>query len=208
MKWSTRMAKLLLASNNRGKQREIQAILTHIDVELILPEQVGLLLEVEENGQTYAENAALKAVAFARAAGFPAMGDDSGLEVDALNGLPGLRSARFAPVPGASDADRRAYLLQRLAGQPRPWTARFRCVIALSTPAGQTFFSEGICPGEIIPQERGHEGFGYDPIFLLPELGKTMAELNLEIKNRLSHRGRAVLAAIPYFDSLFSQPSQ
>jgi XTP/dITP diphosphohydrolase len=96
------------------------------------------------------------------------LGDDSGLEVDALGGLPGIRSARFSPRPGATDADRRLYLLQRLQGHPRPWTARFRCTVALATPQGELYFAQGECPGEIIPDERGHNGFGYDPIFLLP----------------------------------------
>ena len=154
-------------------------------------------MDIEESGQTYAENATLKGVAFAQASGMMTLADDSGLEVEALDGLPGLRSARFAPKPGASDADRRAYLLERLSGAPRPWKARFRCLIALVSPDGEIHHSEGICPGEIIPEERGDNGFGYDPIFLLTELGQTMAELSMEQKNRLSHRARAVQAARP-----------
>lgn len=193
---------LLLASNNKGKLREIQALLQDENLELLLPTQIGLELEVAETGSTYAENAALKGVAFARAAGLLTLADDSGLEVDALGGQPGLHSARFNPKPGATDADRRHYLLERLQGSPRPWTARFRCVLALVTPEEEIRFVEGICPGEIIPEERGQNGFGYDPIFLLPELGQTMAELEVEVKNRLSHRGRAVLAARPIIASL------
>jgi XTP/dITP diphosphohydrolase len=189
--------KLLLATNNRGKLKEIQALLGDFDLELVTPQQVGLEMEVEEHGQTYAENAALKAQAFAQASGLLTLADDSGLEVDALDGQPGLHSARFSPLPGASDADRRAYLLEHLTGVPQPWTARFRCVIALALPKGEMRFCEGRCEGQIIPQERGANGFGYDPIFWLPELGKTMAELQMEEKNRLSHRARAVLAARP-----------
>jgi XTP/dITP diphosphohydrolase len=156
-----------------------------------------LNIEVDETGQTYVQNAALKALAFAKATGMLALADDSGLEVDALGGLPGLHSARFAPQPGAQDADRRAYLLERLQGNPRPWLARFRCVIAVAREAERPRFAEGVCQGEIIPEERGQNGFGYDPIFLIPDLGKTMAELSMEEKNQLSHRARAVLAARP-----------
>jgi len=189
--------RLLLASNNPGKLKEIQALLQDLDLELVTPAQLGIELEVEETGQTYAENALLKGSAWARATGLLIMADDSGLEVQALGGLPGVHSARFSPQPGASDADRRIYLLERLKGKPHPWTARFRCVIAMVTSAGEVRFAEGVCPGEIIPEEFGHNGFGYDPIFYLPELGRTMAELVMEEKNRLSHRARAVMAARP-----------
>jgi XTP/dITP diphosphohydrolase len=189
--------KLLLASNNPGKLREMRALLEDMPLELVTPQQAGLELEVAEDGSTYAENASRKALAFARAAGMLTLADDSGLEVAALGGEPGLYSARYMPKPGATDADRRAYLLQKLRGLPRPWLARFRCTVALADPAGRVQFAEGACPGEIIPQERGQDGFGYDPIFLLPELGRTMAELTMQEKNRLSHRARAVLAARP-----------
>jgi XTP/dITP diphosphohydrolase len=191
------MSKLLVATQNRGKIREIEALIADLKIELVTPLQLGLNLNVDESGQTYAQNAALKAIAFANATGMLALADDSGLEVDALDGLPGLHSARFAPQPGAKDADRRVYLLERLQGNSRPWLARFRCVIALAREGDQPRFAEGVCRGEIIPDERGQNGFGYDPIFLIPELGKTMAELSMEEKNRLSHRARAVLAARP-----------
>jgi len=191
------MPKLLLATNNRGKVREIQALLNDLDVELILPADLGLELLVTEEGQTYAENAARKALAFARASGRIALGDDSGLEVDALDGKPGLHSHRFAPWPDATDANRRAYLLQRLQGRPRPWTVRFRATVAIATPAGEVRYAVGACEGEIIPEERGTNGFGYDPIFLIPALGKTMAELSMNEKNRLSHRARAIQNALP-----------
>jgi XTP/dITP diphosphohydrolase len=189
------MLKLLLASNNSGKLREILALLEDLPLELVTPRQAGLLLDVAEDGSTYAENAARKALAFSRAGGMLTLADDSGLEVEALHGEPGLHSARYLRKPGATDADRRAFLLQKLKGLPRPWQARFRCTVALADPSGEIQFAEGACSGEIIPEERGQDGFGYDPIFLLPDLGRTMAELSLEEKNRLSHRARAIIAA-------------
>lgn len=189
------MSKLLLATNNPGKIREIMAITRDWGVEILTPAQIGLQLEVEEIGKTYAENAALKAQTFAQATGILSMADDSGLEVDALDGKPGLYSARFSPLPNASDADRRTYLLEQLHGRARPWTARFRCIIAVAFPEGETRFAEGLCSGEIIPEERGSNGFGYDPIFLLPDCGLTMAQLPMQEKNQLSHRARAVHAA-------------
>ncbi|KAF0109255.1 MAG: dITP/XTP pyrophosphatase [Anaerolineaceae bacterium] len=189
--------KLLLATNNPGKVAEMKALLDGLPLDLLTPADIGLTLEVAEDGQTYAENAARKAEAFARAGGLAALADDSGLEVDALDGRPGLHSHRFAPQAGATDADRRAYLLQQLAGKPRPWTARFRATVAVAAPGRETRFAAGTCEGEIIPEERGTNGFGYDPIFLVPEFGRTMAELTMDEKNRLSHRARAVQNAVP-----------
>jgi XTP/dITP diphosphohydrolase len=191
------VSKLLIATHNQGKLKEIRALLSGLELELVTPAQLMLRLTVDEHGDTYAQNAALKSQAFARLSGLLTMADDSGLEVDALGGAPGLHSARFSPCPGATDADRRALLLEHLAGKPPPWTARFRCVVALSAPGGPTRFSEGVCSGEIIREERGQNGFGYDPIFFVPEVRLTMAELSMEEKNRLSHRARAVLAAQP-----------
>jgi XTP/dITP diphosphohydrolase len=193
----TDMQAVIIATNNPGKRKEIQALLSDLPVQVVTPRQIGLELEVEEDGQNYAENAARKALAFARASGLIALGDDSGLEVDPLGGLPGLRSARFAPQPGASDADRRKYLLEQLREIPRPWTAHFHCTVALARPDGEVRYAEGDCWGEIIPEERGEQGFGYDPIFWIPEEGKTMAELSLEKKNLLSHRANAVQTARP-----------
>jgi XTP/dITP diphosphohydrolase len=189
--------KLLIASNNHGKLGEILDLLKDLEFELLTPDQLGLDLQVDEVGETYAQNAALKGHAFARSSGVLALADDSGLEVDALNGAPGLHSARYVNRAGATNADRRQALLQALAGLPHPWTARFRCVVALVQPTGELHFAEGICPGEIIPEERGQGGFGYDPIFYLPEMHCTMAELAMEQKNRLSHRARAILAMRP-----------
>jgi XTP/dITP diphosphohydrolase len=199
------MCKLLLASGNRGKLLEIQALLQDLNLALITPSQAGIKLEVKEDGSTYAENAARKALAYAREAGLLTLADDSGLEVDALDGAPGLYSARLASRPGATDADRRAVLLARLQATPRPWLARFHCTVALADPSGEVRFAQGECPGEIIPEERGQNGFGYDPIFFLPEMGKTMAELKLEEKNRLSHRAKAVRAAIPHLAAMLAK---
>jgi len=188
---------LLIATNNKGKVAELCELLTGLQVTLVTPAEIGLTLEVEEDGSTYAENASKKALAFAAASGLVALADDSGLEVDALDGQPGLHSARYSPQPGATDADRRKYLLGKLSGKPRPWLARFRATIAIVAPGQTPRLAEGICEGEIIPGERGTGGFGYDPIFLLTELGLTMAELPMDEKNRLSHRARAVQNAIP-----------
>jgi len=191
------MTSLLIATNNQGKQVEIRSLLIDLHLEILMPADLGLRLEVKEDGTTYQENAGKKASAFAAATGLPTLADDTGLEVTALGGAPGLYSARFAPQPNATDADRRAYLLEQLQTLPRPWTAQFRCIVALATPAGTLQFTEGLCQGEIIPTERGTHGFGYDPIFLISSLGQTMAELTMEEKNHLSHRALAVKAAYP-----------
>jgi len=196
------MAKLLLASNNQGKLIEMRSLLADTSFQLLLLQDVGVQLKVEESGSTYAENAALKARAGALASGLITLADDSGLEVAALGGKPGLYSARYAQKPGASDADRRAFLLQELAQQARPWPARFRCTVAIATPAGEIYFTEGECSGEIIPEERGTNGFGYDPIFFIPCLGKTMAELSTEEKNHISHRAMAMQNARPILTEL------
>lgn len=197
------MTILLIASGNIGKLREIQAILGDFPIQLALPSQLGIQLDVVEDGETYAENAAKKALAYTQASQMIVLADDSGLEVDALDGQPGLYSARYAPWPEATDADRRRYLLQNLQGKQRPWRAHFHCTVALATPQGQIYYADGDCPGEIIPEERGYNGFGYDPIFYMPELGYTMAEMPMAEKNQLSHRARAVHAALPILKSLF-----
>jgi XTP/dITP diphosphohydrolase len=196
---------LLIATNNKGKIRELQDLLKDVEIELTTPAQIHLELDVVENGRTYAENASKKAVAFARASGRISLADDSGLEVDALDGAPGLYSARYGSKDGQklSDAERRAFLIKKLADKTHPWTARFHATIAVALPSGETHLAEGFCEGEIIPEERGTGGFGYDPIFLLSELGKTMAELTIEEKNRLSHRARAVMNARKTLDQLF-----
>ena len=197
------MGNLLLASNNQGKLEEIQSLLADLDIQLLTPEGLGLVLQVVEDGSTYAENAALKARAFSQASGMVSLADDSGLEVDCLDGQPGLYSARFSPQLGASDGDRRKYLLEKLAELPAPWTARFRCTVVIAKPGGTVFFAEGTCSGIIIPEERGTNGFGYDPIFYIPEMGRTMAELTMSEKNLLSHRAHAVQEALPFLKRLF-----
>ena len=197
------MHDLLIATNNVGKVAEIKALLAEFDLTLFTPHDLGLSLEVSEDGQTYAENASKKALAFARAGNMVALADDSGLEVDALNGQPGLHSHRFCPIPNASDADRRRYMLERLQGKPRPWAAHFRATVAIADLTGKVQLANGRCDGEIIPEERGSNGFGYDPIFFIPKLGRTMAELEMDEKNQLSHRARAVRNAIPILKTVF-----
>jgi XTP/dITP diphosphohydrolase len=183
--------RLLLATTSQKKIGELSSILAGIPATLVTPGEVGLTLEVAETGTTFAENATLKALAFARAGELAALADDSGLEVDALGGEPGVRSARYAG-PRATDADRIALVLDRLRGVPdERRTARFRCVIALATPEGLVGTVEGTCEGLIAHRPAGEHGFGYDPIFFLPELGRTMAELDPPAKHAVSHRGRA-----------------
>jgi XTP/dITP diphosphohydrolase len=195
------MNKLLLASGNNGKIREIKALLKDLAVEIVIPGDLGLEIRVEEGGNSYLENATKKALVFTNATQLMTIADDTGLEVEALDGAPGLYSARFAPVQNPTDKDRRAYLLDKLRGFPRPWPAKFRCSVALAIPEGEVHHSEGVCAGEIIPEERGESGFGYDPIFLVNGMGKTMAEMSMDEKNRISHRARAITAIIPILRS-------
>lgn len=193
--------RLLIASNNPGKVREYRNIFRDLPLELVTPADLGLDMEVEESGATYEENARRKALAFAQQSGLVTLADDSGLEVDALDGEPGPRSHRYS---AGSDAERYRLLLQRLQDVPDGQrTARFRCVAAIATPDGETYTVEGTCPGVILSAPRGTGGFGYDPVFLLPDLGKTMAELTPEEKNALSHRGRAAQQARPVLRRLF-----
>jgi XTP/dITP diphosphohydrolase len=201
------MNNLLIATNNQGKVAELRELLKDTGIRLVTPADINLNLDVHEDGSTYAENAAKKATAFTQASGLISLADDSGLEVDALSGAPGLYSARYGSTNGGklSDEGRRQFLLQKLLDKPRPWTARFHATIAIATPNKQLQISDGFCEGEIIPEERGTGGFGYDPIFLLPELGKTMAELSMDEKNRLSHRARAVMNGKYFLNQLFSE---
>ena len=198
------MSKLLIATNNQGKVRELQELLTGSGIEFVTPAQINLQIDVEEDGSTYQENAGKKAIAFAKASGLISLADDSGLEVKALGGAPGLYSARYSPKPGANDKDRRDFLLSNLQDKPRPWKAHFHATIAVANPTGEVEFTDGNCYGEIISEERGSGGFGYDPIFFMPELGKTMSELDMSEKNRLSHRARAVIAAMPILKRIFA----
>lgn len=197
------MKKILVASNNAGKLKEFLPILSHLPVEVLTPRTTGLTLDVEETGATYSANARLKAEAFARASGLLTLADDSGLEVDALNGAPGVYSARYAGE-GATDADRRKKLVEAVRLFPSPRTARFRCVIAIALTPENIHTFEGVCEGEVVLEERGVGGFGYDPIFFIPERGATMAELPEAVKNQISHRARAAQAAFPFLQNLMA----
>jgi XTP/dITP diphosphohydrolase len=197
------IARLLLATNNQGKILEIKSILQHLAIQLLQPSDLGIDIQVIEDGRTYADNAIKKALAFAKASNLFALADDSGLEVDALNGAPGLRSARYLPMPKATDRDRREFLLSQITGKPRPWTACFQATVAIAIAKDYIEVVEGTCVGEIIPEERGNSGFGYDPIFQLRGLDRTMAELDLDEKNLLSHRGHAVRKTIPILTKIF-----
>jgi len=187
--------KLLVATRNLGKAREFREILGSLPLEVTYLDVEGITLEVEETGTSFAENALQKALAYASVSGMWTWADDSGLEVDALSGGPGIYSARYAGL-GASDADRRRKLLDALAGLPwQQRTARFRCVIAIAVPRGEVRIAEGACEGVIAFGPAGDNGFGYDPVFYLPDHGVTMAQLPSEEKNRISHRGRAARTA-------------
>jgi XTP/dITP diphosphohydrolase len=202
------MANLILGTQNPGKLRELSELLAGLvaqtGVRLVRPTERGLQADVDETGSTYAENASLKAVALATSAGMVALGDDSGLEVSALGGAPGLHSARYTG-PGASDADRRGRLLHELSQAPPPRPARFVCAIAVAVPGGGVRLFEGECRGEIALAESGSGGFGYDPVFYVPEYGATMAALPQEVKNTISHRARAIQAAVPYLIELLGR---
>jgi XTP/dITP diphosphohydrolase len=189
------MRALLLATTNRHKLEEYSAIFSDIRFELLSLYDVRLDINVEETGTTFAENAVLKAQTYAQATGLLSLADDSGLEIDALGGAPGVYSARFAGV-NTSYEERFRLIEQQLQGLPMEQrTARFRCSIALAEPSGYYRVVEGVIEGQIAESPRGDHGFGYDPIFLVPELGKTTAELTPDQKNRISHRGRAAQKA-------------
>jgi XTP/dITP diphosphohydrolase len=179
--------RLVIASGNAGKLREYRELLSGAGFELI-----AFDTEVEEVGETYPENARLKAEGAVARSGLPALGDDSGVEVEALGGFPGIKSARLGPT----QEERTEELLRRLKGHPRPWNARFVCVVALANSGHPTQFFEGECQGEIVPEWRGQAGFGYDPVFLVPGTGKTFGEMPPEEKQLYSHRARAVRALL------------
>jgi XTP/dITP diphosphohydrolase len=189
------VSELLVATTNPGKLREYQEIFAGLPVHLTTLADHGIDLEVEETGATFRENALLKAQAYARASGMLTLADDSGLEIDALGGEPGVYSARW-PSPDTPYAERFRIILTRLAGlPPEQRSARFRCVIALARPDGWATTVEGVVEGRIAEEPCGTNGFGYDPIFFYPALGRTTAELPPEEKHRISHRGRAAQAA-------------
>jgi len=199
------MIKLLLATNNQGKLAELRSLLDGLDLVLLSPADLGLNVQVQERGINYLENAVLKAAIFAQASKTWTLADDSGLEVEALDGAPGLFSARYAPQQGATDKDRRRFLVQNLEKYPRPWKASFQSVVALVGPEGSPIVTRGICQGEIVPEGRGGGGFGYDRIFQLEDSGLTMAELTAEQKNSLSHRALAIGKIIPVLQGLFAE---
>ncbi|MFI5283485.1 MAG: RdgB/HAM1 family non-canonical purine NTP pyrophosphatase [Candidatus Dormibacterales bacterium] len=179
--------RLVVASGNAGKLREYRDLLVSTGVELIAFDS-----EVDEVGETYAENARLKAEVAAERSGLPSLGDDSGIELEALGGWPGIKSARLAPA----QAERTAEVMRRLQGHPQPWQARFVCVIALAVPGETTRLFEGECRGELVPESRGENGFGYDPVFLVLGTGKTFAEMPPEEKRLYSHRAAAARALL------------
>jgi XTP/dITP diphosphohydrolase len=193
---------LLIATTNLGKLGELKILLAGRGLELTDLRQVDLDLAVVEDGPDYDSIARRKATLYAAASGLWTIADDTGLEVDALGGAPGVRTARLSE----DDASRRAKLLQLLAAHRRPWTARFRCSVALAGPRGEVAIGRGDCEGEILPEERGDHGFGYDPIFLVAGTHYTMAELPLIEKNRLSHRARAVRALLPELRARLTSP--
>lgn len=186
------MKELVVASGNKGKLREIEELLRQSVERLLSPADFSQFPVVVEDGETFAENAVKKARAAAEATGLPVIADDSGLVVDALGGRPGVYSARFAGE-AADDGDNNAKLVRELAGVPQEKrTAAFHCVIALCCPDGTCHTFDGELRGLILETSRGEGGFGYDPYFLVPEFGQTLAELPMAIKNRISHRGKAL----------------
>ncbi len=198
---------LLIASGNPGKIKEIKAILDGLNLEILSTKDIGVKLEIAETGSNYLQNALLKAEAYLAETGLPVLADDSGLEVDALNGAPGIYSARFSQKPNATDADRRQYLLEKLAGKPQPWTAHFHCTAVLILPNEIRIEKDGKCSGVIIAEEKGTGGFGYDPIFFLPDHHATTAEIPASLKNQISHRAKAIHAMIPEMIEIFQLSS-
>lgn len=183
--------KLVLASKNQHKLVELQTILGAMGIEVLLQSDVGVDIEVEETGTTFAENAMLKAKAVMEATGIGAIADDSGLMVDALNGEPGVYSARYGGKP--TDLDRTMLLLENMKDVPEEKrTGRFVSAIACALPDGTELTAQGVCEGNILFDLRGTGGFGYDPVFYVPQLGKTFAEAGAEEKNAISHRGNAL----------------
>jgi len=196
--------KLVIATRNPGKLSEYAAIYADLPLHLTSLTDEGILVFPQETGETFRQNAILKARAYLQESGLLTLADDSGLEVDALGGDPGVRTSRYAGED-ASDEDRYRLLLRNL--EDVPWeerTARFRCVVAIATPDGRIRCTEGACEGIIALEPSGTRGFGYDPVFYLPEHGCTMAELSADVKNRISHRAIAARAARPILEQLLS----
>jgi XTP/dITP diphosphohydrolase len=183
--------RLLLATTNKGKIREYRVLLSGIPYEILTPADCGITAEVKEDGETYEQNALLKATTMASLSCLLTLADDSGIEVEALGGEPGIKSARYAGE-NKTDAERNSFLLAKLKAAPDiRRNAQFRCVIAIAEPNAKVEVFSGACQGFIADEPKGTHGHGYDPIFYVPQLKKTMAELTLEEKNRISHRARA-----------------
>jgi XTP/dITP diphosphohydrolase len=195
------MVKLLIATNNPGKWREYQEILAHLPLELVSPVEAGLAFDPAETGSTFAENAIIKARAFAQVSGLLTLADDSGLEIDALNGEPGVYSARYGNTAKSDYQGRYQLVLEKLANTPAAErTARFKCVVALAAGEKLLGIAEGSVEGIITVAPQGNGGFGYDPIFFVPQFNRTMAELTSDEKNSISHRSRATRAALPLIE--------
>ena len=185
--------KVVLASKNRHKLEEISQITRKFDMELVLQSELGVDIDVEETGTTFEENSFLKAEAVMKATGLPALADDSGIAVDALNGEPGIYSARYGFDPTLDDWGRLQLLLKNTEGVPDGQRqAKFVCVITMVTPEGQTIQARGEIHGELLRAPAGENGFGYDPLFYYPPLGMTTAEMPSEVKNQVSHRANAL----------------
>jgi XTP/dITP diphosphohydrolase len=195
--------KFVLATHNPGKLKEMRAILSGIGLEVVSPEELGITVDVEETGTTFAENAMLKAKAICKAAGLPAIADDSGLCVDALNGGPGVYSARYGGE-GLDDRGRYLLLLENMRGQTTR-AAHFTCSIACAFPNGDTITAEGRCDGAIAFAPMGDGGFGYNPVFMVPEKGKTFAQMTLEERSAISHRGKALAAFAEKLETYFKK---
>lgn len=196
------MAKVVLATKNPGKVREFRTLAGDRNWDIISLNDFPSLVPPEETGTTFRENAMIKAMAVFNETGITTLADDSGLEVDFLDGMPGVYSARFAGEPSRDEKNNKK-LLSLLKGVPEgKRTARFRCTIAIASIGETVLFCEGICEGMIGQFPQGDKGFGYDPLFWIPELGKTMAQLSLEEKNRISHRGKAFREALPILEQL------
>lgn len=195
--------RLLVATHNQGKVREYQELLHGLSVTLVSLNDLGITEEVEETGTTFFENSWLKARTYSELGNMPTLSDDSGLEVDALGGVPGVLSARYGGGACSSDEERVDLLLSNLEGTPwQKRTARFRCFIAVCFPGGPDISVVGSVAGMIQYEPRGTEGFGYDPVFYLPSFGRTIAELSMAEKNRISHRGDAAGRAVKALKSL------
>lgn len=187
--------KIVLASNNAHKLQELRAILTSLGMEVVAQRDMGITVEPNENGTTFEENSYIKAKTIMDCCGLPTIADDSGLMVDALDGAPGVYSARFGGERCKTDRDRLEYLLKLMQEVPdERRTARFVSVITLLTPEGKKIVARGECPGTILHEPKGENGFGYDPVFYVAEAGCTFAQLPAEKKNRISHRARALAA--------------